>query len=326
MAFAVAGMSSSTAINMGIVIICVNVGILTHSHFLNKGKKKRSFVCLSTEACAASSILGAVAVIVTGFFSQNLVITAIFYDLVYNGVFWAITAICDMYMFWERFMVLNKKCPRWKNHALQAYIWITVLMWAPGYSLLPFFCDTNSVSFWNVYGQFYVVAGYLVLLYNLYFTAEFAFALFKAVAKTAATTGVSSSAKRIKYIAIKSIIHCLSSSVWNIVSSYCLGVGSLMFLIFIPFGLHVLFNYKLESFGKQQRTGRSSFECAYSTVHQRGSAQNAIGRNASHEITIVNHTRPRISSCKSYASREMKESHTRPRISSCISSRDMKES
>jgi len=204
-------------------------------------------------------MMGGVSLIITGISEEETAVAAFFYDLLYNGIFWVIVTICDMYLFLERFMVVNKKCPIWKKCALQAYIWMTILIWAPAYSILPFFCNINSVSFWNVYGELCVVSGYLVLVYNLYFTFEFAFALHISATKTAVATGESAAAQRIKAVAIKSIFHCINSSIWNIVSSYWLGIGNLLFVVFIPFGIHFLFNYKLERFFSKQRklTGRS---------------------------------------------------------------------
>jgi len=293
-------MIPSTGVYVGIVMLGCNVGILIHSRHINKEKKKRCFVQLNTDTCATASMLGAVAVLVTGFFGNNVVIAAIFYDFLFSGL-WAIAAICDMYMFWERFMAVNKNCPKWKKYTLQAYIWMTQLMWIPAYSFLPFFCDTNTESFWNVYGQFSVVSGYLVLVYNLYFTLEFSFVLYKVVSKTAATTATTPfAAKRVKIVSIKSIIHCISSSTWNVVASCSLGVGGLLFLIFIPFGLHVLFNYKLENIRKQKNT--AGITVGFSTVHRRSTgefhsrsterlqrrstAQNN-SRYPSHEITVI---------------------------------------
>jgi len=282
MSFDVGGVSPLTCTIFGIATICV----LLHSYFINKGKTKRSFVRWSTEVCASASALGAMAVIVSGIYNKNTAVTAFFYSFLYNGLFWVIAAICDLYLFWERFMVVNKKCPKWKKYGLQAYIWITVLMWAPAYSVLPFFYNTNSVSFWNVYGQFYVASGYLVLLYNLYFTVEFAFALFKVVSKAATTTATASSGRRIRTVAIKSIIHCINSSVWNVVSSYCIGIGNLLFLIFIPFGLHFLFNYKVESmFSKQKNQVQTT--AGKLTAFRRSSVQSVAQQHSSHEIIIV---------------------------------------
>jgi len=302
-------MIPSTGVRLGLVILGCNLGILIHSHYINKEKKKLTFVQQSTNTCATASVLGAVAVIITGFSGENFVITATFYDLLFSG-FWATAAICDMYMFWERFMSVDKNCPMWKNFTLQAYIWMTQVMWILAYSLLPFYCDTNTESFWKVYGHFSVASGYLVLLYNLYFTLEFSFVLYKAALRTAAIaprTGravrrSSCAAKRAKIVAIKSIIHCISSSTWNVVASYSLGVGGLLFLIFIPLGLHVLFNCKLENIGKQQRTARTTSR--HCTVHDRStgerrrrstgqylqkrSAGQNIPRYPLHEINIVN--------------------------------------
>jgi hypothetical protein len=83
-----------------------------------------------------------------------------------------------------------------------------------------------------------------LFIYNFYFTFEFARILFR----LARTPGVAvdglgmKSMKKIKSVAIKSIIHCFTSSAAIIIFSYVPVYGLPIYNIVIVLGIHLLFN------------------------------------------------------------------------------------
>jgi len=143
-------------------------------------------------------------------------------------------------MFYNRFKAVQKVA-KWKASAIKSYIWIVMtLTWLPAFTIVPYFYDTNSDFFTRLNEIFLFIQGYGGLIYNVYFTYEFAKFLKHASARHSAT------ALRNKKIAIKSIIHCFSSSIGTVLAGYYVIEGALLYIIVIPIGLHFLFNFRLE--------------------------------------------------------------------------------
>ena len=69
---------------------------------------------------------------------------------------------------------------------------------------------------------------------------------------------------------MKSIIHCMTSSGANFAANYNIVEGTLVYLIVIPAGLHVLFNLKITYPFRSQKIGVESYkpnaECVRSSL------------------------------------------------------------
>jgi len=211
-----------------------------HSFFINR-KKRHSwhFVRASTDISAVAALFGAVMVLMCRE-SPNVVKTAICWDFLYNGFSVATVQLCDNYMFFNRFKAVQE-VPNWKAYLMQSYVWIVMtLTWLPAYTLLPYFYDTNSGAFGRINSLFLYVQGYGGVLYNFYFTYEFTLFLYRGA------SGHSSRYLRHKRIAVKSIIHCFTSSIGTLLSGYYVVEGALILIIIIPVGLHLLFNIRIE--------------------------------------------------------------------------------
>jgi hypothetical protein len=132
----------------------------------------------------------------------------------------------------------------WKKIGIQIYIWVMlVILWLPAYFIVPFFYDVNSVPFQDVYTITVQLQLFAAIAYNFYFTIEFGLILKSIYSKS---TIQGASLKKAKIIAIKSIIHCVTSSVANVVYVYVPVLGDALYNVLIIAGIHFLFNYKLE--------------------------------------------------------------------------------
>jgi len=101
----------------------------------------------------------------------------------------------------------------------------------------------SNSSFLSTYNLLYIISGWGVVAYNIYFTVQFVTTLY-VVSK--ARGRLSEHDRQVSIIAIKGIIHCISSSGANLFGSYSLTYGCLLYLVWIPVGIHVLFNCKIE--------------------------------------------------------------------------------
>jgi len=126
-----------------------------------------------SELFAAVSVFGAISVIIS-FNNPNTLKTAIFYDLFWFGIVALIMQLCDNYLFLNRFQAV-KQVPRWKLISIHLFIWIFItLPWLPTYTIIPFFFDTNSESYWHEWNKHVLpVVFWSSLIYNCYFTYEF---------------------------------------------------------------------------------------------------------------------------------------------------------
>jgi hypothetical protein len=169
--------------------------------------------------------------------------SSVCYDFLENGVSQVAIQLFDNYIFIQQIEAI-KKISRWKKISIHIYIWIVLILpWAPAYLIVPFFYDTNSVSFLNVYGITLQIQLWGAIAYNFYFTFEFAFILTKMYSSS---TVQGTSVNKAKIIAIKSIIHCFTSSIANILYVYVPVIGNGLYNIIILAGIHFLFNYKIE--------------------------------------------------------------------------------
>jgi len=196
--------------------------------------------------------------------------TALLYDFLFDGISFAAIQLSDNFLFLNRYKAVMKKISEWKENAIKCYIFIVLTMtWLPAYTIAPYFVDTNSTEFWAFYNVMLTIQGWGSIVFNFFFTFEFVMFLKRAHATNRLPTSADSRNKR---IAIKSIIHCMTSSGANFAANHNLVEGSLVYLIVIPAGLHFLFNSKIENPFRSQkimvesRENKPNAECVRSSV------------------------------------------------------------
>lgn len=105
---------------------------------------------------------------------------AVMIDFLSYGLTTLIVQFGDNFMFFWRFLAVVPKTSRLKKAVIYAYIIVIItLLWVPTYTIVPFFYDTNSVSFNNVYYWTLEIQIYGNLAYNFYFSVEFGHILYK---------------------------------------------------------------------------------------------------------------------------------------------------
>lgn len=105
---------------------------------------------------------------------------AVYIDLLSYGLTTLVVQFGDNFMFFWRFLAVAPKTSILKKSIIYAYIIIVItLLWVPTYTIIPFFYDTSSVSFNNVYYWALEVQIYGNLAYNFYFSIEFGIILYK---------------------------------------------------------------------------------------------------------------------------------------------------
>jgi hypothetical protein len=90
----------------------------------------------------------------------------------------------------------------------------------------------------------FMIVLWSTISYNLYFTAEF---LYLAHDLNKKQTPFTENQNGLKFIIYKSLVHCATSSIANIILYYYPPFNVIMFNMVIVFGIHFLFNYKIEN-------------------------------------------------------------------------------
>jgi len=285
------------------VIICGNLAILVHSELTNRRKKTsnkvRTVVRNLVDASALASIIASMNFIIA-VANPNQIKTAISFDLLYNGSMWGIVQLTDMLMtsqmnaiFLEHFSCLRSRLALKKFWVL-AYVWISLLLWLPGYTISPFFSNMNSDSpYLSVYSELYIISGWVVLVYNFYFMLRFTYTWY--VVYKVKTGKERSETWKVEIVAIKGIVHCFSSSCANVFSSYNLNFGALMYLIWIPATLHFTFNIKVE---KKQSRAISSGTKSAAFQPQFPLSRKKVGGNAMDNTVPVSKVYPHVISVR----------------------------
>jgi len=206
----------------------------------------------------------------------NKVKTALLYDFLFDGVSYAVIQLSDNFLFLNRYKAVMKKIPEWKDNAIKGYIFfILTITWLPAYTIAPYFVDTNSREFWACYKVMLSIQGWGSIVFNFFFTVEFLMFLKRSRASNCLPT--SKADRRNNRIAMKSIIHCMTSSGANFAANYSLVECTLVYLIVIPAGLHILFNSKIEYPFRSQKIAveayRLNAECVRSSLKIRHCSQ-----------------------------------------------------
>lgn len=239
--------TSSNYINANYALIVISVVILSHS--FSNHKRKCNIVRLQTEAGSLSAALAGALFLLLIHYDAALSDASVFlYDFLYICLFPLVIQLCDNHMFYSRLKSVSK-IPLWKQRLIHIYI-LTVLSltWAPFYSIVPFFYNTNSSDLTYVYLVTLSIQVWGTVAYNFYFTIEFSIIL-RAIStsKAAQTTALKRTANLRAIISVKSIIHCMTSSLASLIYLYIPGVGNPIYVIIIILGMHLLFNISVES-------------------------------------------------------------------------------
>ena len=124
-------------------------------------------------------------------------------DLLSYGILTLIVQFGDNFMFFWRFIAVSPKMTPLKKSFIYSYIAVILtLLWIPTYTFIPFFYNTNSVSFNNIYYWALQVQIYGCMAYNFYFSLEFGRILYKI-----SFDPTFKSSPQVFSISVKSIIH-----------------------------------------------------------------------------------------------------------------------
>jgi len=217
--------------------------VFLHSIVINwNNNKKRDFVRTSSELAAVCGILAGLCSILTYHFN-NPVTVAIVYDFLGTGVFELGIQLCDNYMVLNRcLLIVKKKNEKWTRVLMHLFIFLfLVLPWAPFFWFVPFFMDCNSDRAWHINSVTYGFQTGAQVLYDAYFTAVF----LRILHRSTNIAACSSSGHLI--LALKSSIHCLISLFTAIFIYFRDSAdGQVLYEVLTIFGLHFVFNYKIE--------------------------------------------------------------------------------
>ena len=234
----------------GITYASIVVGglILIHGLFLH-GSKYNS-VRIQTDLASASAMISGLLLFPLKTYpdpynSQTLLI----YDFFYLGLFPLVIQLCDNYMFYSRLIAISK-VPNWKRYVFHIYVIIILsTTWFPVYSIIPFFYNTNETLFISYYFITLSVQVWGTVAYNFYFTMEFSKILHSINSGKASKTDALQRTARLRtIISIKSIIHCMSSSLASLIYLYLPAIGNPVYVIMIISAMHILFNAKIEKY------------------------------------------------------------------------------
>ena len=237
--------------------VAVSGFVLVHS-FLLHGFKYNS-VRTQTDIAAAASI-SSVIVLLRALQHPTRLQWAVLFDLFYNGVLSAVVQLCDAYMFYYRLMAVTKLSLT-QRFLIQLYIWtLLILPWLPSQTVIPFFYNTNTPLYGHYSGILLNLVTVATILYNFYFTLRFMLILRSLLWKpTVGPSGVATPVSPlgllmnnsiVKVVALKSIGHCITSSVAAVTESpvFPPGINNVCFNLIIVVGMHFWFNYTNDSF------------------------------------------------------------------------------
>ena len=160
------------------VNIAVCGAIILHSFWLHGLKYSNTSVRIQTEVGALFAILSAI-VALQAIKHPTRLYWSLLFDLCYNGIFSAVIQLCDNYMFYFR-LVAVVRLPRWYRMLINFYIWLVLICtWLPAQTIVPFFYNTNSITFNSIYTVTLAIDSWGNVLYNFYFSVYFLFILRK---------------------------------------------------------------------------------------------------------------------------------------------------
>jgi hypothetical protein len=222
--------------------IIFGVLVLIHSHVINK--RNMNFVRYVSDLSAFFSVVFSVMFLISAY-RPNKTKTAIAWDLCAVGLSQVAIQLCDSYLFVNRYRAI-RKMPRLEQWFTHLYIFVVIaLPYNMTTMFLPLFSDTNNVKFdrFREFIRDFKLWG--TIAYNIYFTLCFSGIGYTFIRKT------NLQSNNLKWIVIKSLCHCVTSSVANILLFYSnpdrtYFFDYAMYNMMIMFGIHFLFNFKIE--------------------------------------------------------------------------------
>jgi hypothetical protein len=221
--------------------VIFGVLVLIHSHAINK--RNMNFVRYASDLSAFFSVIFSVMFLISAY-RPNKTKTAIAWDLCAVGVSQVTIQLCDSYLFVNRYRAIRKmhRFEQWFTHL---YIFVVIAL---PYNLtsifLPLFINTNDVRFDKLREKIRDAEIWGTIAYNIYFTLCFAGIGYSFIRKT------NQQSNNLKWIVIKSLCHCVTSSIANILLFYSnpdtYFFDYAMYNMMIMFGIHFLFNFKIE--------------------------------------------------------------------------------
>jgi hypothetical protein len=257
----------------------IGLAILAHSYYIHR--KKIDGIRLCTDIAAATAALGGLFTYLSLGRDVSNERIIILNNLFINGLLSMIIQLSDSYMFYSRMLAVRPKMRAFEKILIFLYVWIVlVLTWIPTYTFVPFFYDTNSDHYLDVYEVLNTIYTMGVLVYNFYFTLQCLLVLnrvsyrMKAASQTPGSntsqlqsaiptfsnsvsdastadrtlTSSHSSLRVIRIIAIKSIGHAVTSSFAALFYAYGGQTGFDMWTFSIIIGMHLWFNVRMEGY------------------------------------------------------------------------------
>mmetsp|Transcript_15745 Transcript_15745/g.15100 ORF Transcript_15745/g.15100 Transcript_15745/m.15100 type:complete len:384 (-) Transcript_15745:108-1259(-) len=222
--------------------------VLVHSSIINK--RNLNFVRFVSDISAFFSIVFAIMFLISAY-RPNKTKTAIAWDFCSIGLCQIAIQLCDSYLFVNRYRAIRRmsNLERWVTH-----IYIFVLIALPYHTaimFLPFSVDLNSenAQLGDVVIRFRLglaIQTWGIIAYNIYFTLVFSYIGYTSVKKM-----INQRSNSMKWIIIKNLCHCVTSSVATILLHFSYANGTFffdynMYNMMIVFGIHFLFNFKIE--------------------------------------------------------------------------------
>lgn len=158
--------------------VVLSTAVMAHG-FMKSGLKFKP-VRRCTDIAALSTWISSILVLIH-LQSPNKKSNAIICELMVTGLLNWFTQLADNAVFYLGYAAATHNVSRWKLWLVVAYtIVVMSISWMPTYTINPLFVDTNTSAYFNSYftpGQLTYTWGNVV--YNLYFTGEFAMILYK---------------------------------------------------------------------------------------------------------------------------------------------------
>jgi len=229
--------------------IIISVCVLVHSMQIHwKITKRYTFTRGAAEVSASTGLIASVLTIICHKYPTPVAISVL-YDVLVCACCNFVAQLCDNWVVFERAKAIRNvsKLEEW---LIKAYIALVLFApwWLP-YWLFPFFCNVNDgimITFVYTGGK---ICGVGNVVYNTWYTFSFARTLYLVSSKAETANFVQS--RKIKIIALKSIVHCCISNFANIWCNFIQlpdpSSGFTVYSISVTVGLHFLFNFKIEN-------------------------------------------------------------------------------
>ena len=220
--------------------------VLCHSWKINGSSYHKIRVIV--DICCISTLIDNISIIIF-MLHPTPAFGAIFYNLISIGLMGTIEMICDQYMTYSRYKILNRNLPFWKKAVIWIYLFVfTVLSWLPFYTILPAFIQLNdprNVTIRTLLGYCVYFPAYA--LYDIVFTVYFSSVVWRIASALPSELPMANTLnKDVMTMVYKAFFHCVLSILANVINGVD-GVNGTLTYKWINLGsLHFLFNWKGE--------------------------------------------------------------------------------